>query len=542
MLPPSPVRRMVLVPLVVAIAGALAALAPPLALLTAAFILVRRRLRKEDGIATGRRHRMRALRVVCFALVWAVAETAALTVMLCLWIVSGFGGRLDTEPYQTRHYGIMRWFLDLIYHTAERTCGLRVTVTGPQATSADRPVIVLSRHAGPGDSLLLVHHLIASCARRPRIVMKETLQLDPSVDVLANRLPNAFIRKKRGGPTPHTDLIRRLAASLDPRGALLIFPEGGNWTPQRWRRAIARLRRRHREDLAERATAMPNVLPPRLGGAFAAIAACPAADVIFVAHTGLDRLVSVRDVWHSLSGDILVRAHWWRVRAADVPRDADDETQLRWLYDWWRRVDAWISAQNSSQQAVSRSDSEILHPERTPLTPDASPLFRQVADRLDVVPVRVAHERAVVGLVVLRPEPRLVQDRGAEGARRLAERPDRCAVRRSEGDVRLAEAVSRLLRSDPEVRPVRRAVTDRHAEVHDPPPAKRREDRVVERGAGRHVGALDTHVIEHGNHCRSPCIERTSKTPLPADYRILPMRRPRSYRESYNRTTQGRWP
>ena len=528
MLPPRPVRRLVLVPLVVAIAGALAALALPLALLSAAFNLVRHRLRKEDGVGTGRRHRMRALRVVCFALVWAVAETAVLTVMLCLWIVSGFGGRLDTEPYQTRHYVIMRWFLDLIYRTAERTCGLRVTVTGPTEAPANRPVIVLSRHAGPGDSLLLVHHLITSCARRPRVVMKETLQLDPSVDVLGNRLPNAFIRKKRGGISPHTDLISRLAASLDPSGALLIFPEGGNWTPQRWRRAIARLHRRHRDDLAERAAAMPNVLPPRLGGAFAAIGACPAADVIFVAHAGLDRLVSVRDVWQSLSGDLLVQAHWWRVRAADVPRDADDEARLRWLYDWWQRVDAWITAQDPSQQALSRSDPEILHPERTPLTPDASSLSRQVADSLDVVPVRVAQEGGVVVLVILRPYPRLVQDRDADGARRFAERQDRRTVRRGEGDVGLAETVPCRLRPDPEGRPVRRAVTDRHAEVHDPPPAKRREDRVVERSAGRHVGALDTHVIEHGDHCRSPDIDKGPKTPPPANYRIVPMRRPRS--------------
>ena len=116
---------------------------------------------------------MRALRVVCFALVWAVAETAALTVMLCLWIVSGFGGRLDTEPYQTRHYGIMRWLLDLIYRTAERTCGMHVTVTGPtEAPPSNRPVIVLSRHAGPGDSLLLVHYLISSCARSRRRCVK----------------------------------------------------------------------------------------------------------------------------------------------------------------------------------------------------------------------------------------------------------------------------------------------------------------------------------------------------------------------------------
>jgi len=190
------------------------------------------------------------------------------------------------------------------------------------------PIIVFSRHAGPGDSLLLVHHLLSVCGRRPRLVMKAALQLDPSLDVLANRLPNAFIQhrhKKRiakdgtkdgtkggtkdgtkGGtkgqeaagaePRRHTDQIKRLAAGLDENSALVIFPEGANWTPLRWRRAIARLRRRGLKSLAERAAAMPNVLAPRTRGALAAMAACPDADVIFVAHAGLDRLVSVRDV------------------------------------------------------------------------------------------------------------------------------------------------------------------------------------------------------------------------------------------------------
>jgi 1-acyl-sn-glycerol-3-phosphate acyltransferase len=341
-------------------AAAMAALAPAVALLTVAFNLIRRRTRR------GRPSRMRALRVVCFALVWFLAETAALTVLSCLWIVSGFGGRLDTEPYQNRTYAVMRWFLGLIYRTAEGTCGLRVEVTGPQAPEEGRPLIVLSRHAGPGDSLLVVHHLLSACERRPRIVMKAVLQLDPSLDVMANRVPNAFIRRHGKRARPHTELIRRLAASLDTRGALVIFPEGGNWTPQRWRRAITRLRRGHRDDLAKRAAAMPNVMPPRSGGAFAAITACPAADVVFVAHTGLDRLVSVRDVWRSLSADILVRAQWWRVPASDVPRHADRETQLSWLYDWWERMDAWITAQNAPQDGA-----EIFYPERPRLTPDA---------------------------------------------------------------------------------------------------------------------------------------------------------------------------
>jgi 1-acyl-sn-glycerol-3-phosphate acyltransferase len=345
MLPPRLVRRLIAAPLVIAIAAALAVLAPPVAILSLAFNLVRRR--------TGR---MRLLRLVCFALVWFLGETAALAVLGCLWIVSGFGGRLDTEPYQSRHYGVMRRFLGLMYRTAERTCGLRVDVAGPlRAENAgpgpgpgeERPLIVLSRHAGPGDSLLLVHHLLSACERRPRVVMKAALQLDPSLDIAANRLPNAFVHRKKAGMSLHISLIKRLAAGLDPKGALVIFPEGGNWTPQRWRRAVARLRDRGLDHLAERAGAMPSVLPPRVGGALAAVAACPAADVVFVAHTGLDRLVSVRDVWHSLSDDIEIRARWWLVPAAEVPREAGQDAQVSWLYDWWERIDGWVSAQHA---------------------------------------------------------------------------------------------------------------------------------------------------------------------------------------------------
>jgi hypothetical protein len=27
----------------------------------------------------------------------------------------------------------------------------------------------------------------------------------------------------------------------------------------------------------------------------------------------------------------------------EVPRDATHEEQVQWLYDWWERIDAWIT-------------------------------------------------------------------------------------------------------------------------------------------------------------------------------------------------------
>jgi 1-acyl-sn-glycerol-3-phosphate acyltransferase len=338
-LPPRPVRRLVLAPMVIVLAFGLIVLSPllfVLALLAGLAGLLR----------TGR---MRNLRLVSFVAVWLTAEIVALVMLFGLWIVSGFGGRLHTEPYQSRHYAVVRRFLDALYRGAERTYGLRVEIDEPPLTGDDlaaqltRPVIVLSRHAGPGDSFLLVHQLLSVYRRRPRVVMKAALQFDPSLDILGNRLPNVFIRHSQTGERIFTDQIERLARGLGQDGALVIFPEGGNWTPGRWRRGIRALEHAGRRDLASRAARMPNLLPPRPGGTVAAIQACPDADVIFVAHAGLDTILSVGDVWRRFPVDQVIRARWWRVPSPRVPREADHEAQVQWLFGWWERIDAWIT-------------------------------------------------------------------------------------------------------------------------------------------------------------------------------------------------------
>jgi hypothetical protein len=92
--------------------------------------------------------------------------------------------------------------------------------------------------------------------------------------------------------------------------------------------------------------------PPRPGGTLAAIAACPDADVIFVAHAGLDNIVSVGDVWRNFPIDQVIRARWWRVPHDAVPRTATHDAQVQWLYDWWKLIDSWISQNRPGGAAV----------------------------------------------------------------------------------------------------------------------------------------------------------------------------------------------
>jgi 1-acyl-sn-glycerol-3-phosphate acyltransferase len=349
------VRRLVFAPLVLLITLGAIVLSP--LLLLAALIATPSR--------SGRR---RSLRLLWFGLSWLVMESLALVACLGLWIASGFGGRLRSEASTGRHYALVRWFLATLFRRAIKVFQLRVEIEEPEATPEElgarltRPVIVLARHAGPGDSFLLVHHLLSLYGRKPRIVMKAALQFDPSLDVVINRLPHAFVRPRKQVPaqTGETESplegavseeIRRLAAGLGPTGALVIFPEGGNFTPGRWRRGIAQLEQKRRFEEARRARGMANLLPPRAGGAFAAIDAAPTADVIFVAHTGLDDLVTVRDVWRALPMEQVIKAKWWRVPASEVPRDRAEV--VAWLFDQWERIDAWIAENRPARPGMS---------------------------------------------------------------------------------------------------------------------------------------------------------------------------------------------
>jgi 1-acyl-sn-glycerol-3-phosphate acyltransferase len=348
MLPPRIVRRLVLAPLVLVITIALLTGLPFLLILAAA----------ASPLLPGR---WRALRLLYFGLAWLAMESVALFACLALWVASGFGGRLATEQFQARHYALMRWFLQTLFDVATHAFRLRIEIEEPELTPAEararltRPVIVLSRHAGPGDSFLLVHYLLSRYQRKPRIVMKAALQFDPGLDVVINRLPNAFVPPHRGPGNLVIKEIERLAAGLGPTGALVIFPEGANFTPRRRVRAIRLLEERRLAKEAAKARAMEYLLPPKPGGALAAIAAGPTADVVFVAHTGLEHVITIGDVWRALPMEQVLKARWWRVPAAEIPEG--HEAQADWLYEWWARIDLWI--RDNRPSALPRGDRQV---------------------------------------------------------------------------------------------------------------------------------------------------------------------------------------
>ncbi len=350
-LPPTWLRRVLLAPLVIVLAVLLLVTAPLWLLVALAL----------TSLVPGRFRLPRVLWLVTVYLVW---DSALLIALFALWIASGFGWKLRSPGYVRAHYRLGAFALRVLFWVFGGVLRLEIVTAGsddPKDGAAGFesllvpgvPLVVASRHGGPGDSFILIHTLLNRAGRDPRIVLKDTLQWDPAIDVLLHRVPTRFITpsgfgaKRTGGGHGVEQQIGALAQGLDGDDALVIFPEGGQVSAKRRRSRIERLRKAGRVELADRAEGLRHVMPPQPGGVHAALEAAPDADMVYIGHTGLDRFLTMGDIWRELPMDKRITMRAWRVPRADVPTDRDE--QAEWLFAWFERIDAWIDAEPSDR-------------------------------------------------------------------------------------------------------------------------------------------------------------------------------------------------
>ena len=325
--PPWVLRRAAVAPVVVAL-DLLLLLLSPLLLLVAALL---------SPLFGG----ARPLRAVLIVVAFAARHLEAVLSLLGLWVRSGFGRRLGTDAMQAAHYEAMRRFVAGVYRAIVKMARVEVTTEESRAaydalSAGGRPVVFLSRHAGEGDTLLVVYELLCRHGRRPRVVLHEALRLDPLIDILGSRLPNRFV-DPRGGDTEGE--IAAMARGLDERAAIVIFPEGANFTEARRQRGIDRLQERGHERQADLARAMHHVSAPRPGGALAAIDAAPGADVVVMGHVGFP--TGVGDVWRRLPERQTIEVKLWHAPAEAIPAGHDE--RIDWLFERWRELDDWVA-------------------------------------------------------------------------------------------------------------------------------------------------------------------------------------------------------
>lgn len=329
--PPWFVRRFLLAPIAWAGSLALALAAPILLPVFLVADLVDRRA-------------WRFTRLLGLGVTFCVLEFASLTAALGVWAGSGWSRDRRRRRYQT----VLAWWLGKVTRAIRRCLNFTFDVRFPDTAGA--PLVVLSRHAGPGDALFLMSELANGQGREIRAIGRHKLVWDPFFDIVAG---GAGFEFPRPGDPAILDRVRS-AAAIPGRGAFISFPEGGNFTTRRHGVAVSGLRESGHA-LADTAAGLRHLLLPRPGGVAAALAGAPTAAVVFVGHSGYDDIVGLADMWKAIPEGRRIRLE---ARVVPRPENWEDRETLRaWLLACWSDMDRWIR-KHSGTAAAPRADSD----------------------------------------------------------------------------------------------------------------------------------------------------------------------------------------
>jgi 1-acyl-sn-glycerol-3-phosphate acyltransferase len=306
---------------------------PPLVALHVLFVVTTPMTLLAAAIVSAALRSSRPLRSVALVVTYSTLELVTL-----LRIVRLRARDADANAWQR----LMRSVATSGEATLRRVLGIRTEIEPGSAStddvSAADGIVVLARHAGPGDTLLIGWLLIVHYRLRLQIVLKRILRIIPAIDLAGDELPFCFVgartRAARAG-------IARLAQGLARGDALLLFPEGGNFSHKRWRRGFDALARSGALERLHRLRGNEHTLPPRVGGVVAAVTAAPQASVLLIAHSGLGPGGRARPWWRlPVRHRVVVRT--LLVPPHDVPREPDEVST--WLDEMWTRVDTWVES------------------------------------------------------------------------------------------------------------------------------------------------------------------------------------------------------
>ena len=298
-------------------------------------------------VAKGRL-RLPTVRVFLFLLQYGINDSIEILLAPIYWMLAGFGTRLDQPRSIARHDRLQHWSIDVLARRAERLLGLRLNIDKVSlAALTPGPVIVLCRHVNIVDASLPTL-LYQRLGYRSRGVIMAELLADPGFDLIYARTGSVFIPRDNG-PEAIAE-VRTLGQRLDSTTAVVIFPEGRLFRPDRLERAKARLALENPERAA-RLESLSHVLPPRPGGVLALLDSIP-ADVVVIAHTGLDAFASFTELAKAVPLRAPIQITAWRVPVAQIPTGAAN--RIAWLDEQWVLVNNRVLRDTSNASRSSR--------------------------------------------------------------------------------------------------------------------------------------------------------------------------------------------
>lgn len=314
----------------------------PVALLLGAAAVVLAPLWAATGLAwdllAGEARKRPRTRALAFFALYLACEAAGLLGAALLWAAT-LGGRLGgAGRWLEANAALQRFWSGALFHGSRRVFSMTVSAEGLDL-AAPAPFLLFARHASVADAVLAAAFVANPRRLLLRYVLKRELLLDPCLDVVGQRLPNAFVRRSGPGLDSEVAAVAALAEGLDARSGVLIYPEGKRFSEARREAAVASLEEKGEAPLARIAATFRHVLPPKVRGPLALLDAAPSADVLLLEHTGFEGAATFPEFWHGalVGGTLHVRLR--RFAASDLPSEGRD----LWLFERWAEMDRWIT-------------------------------------------------------------------------------------------------------------------------------------------------------------------------------------------------------
>ena len=288
---------------------------------------------------------------------WPLVRSVFLLWGYLFWTAFGVAGWAGAElisfgtprpRYLRRLFRLQQIWARGLFDMARRALSLRVHVEEGFVPD-EQPILLFVRHASLVDVLLPAVFVSGPHDVLLRYVMKREVLFDPAIDIVGQRLENAFVSRGKGSAEREEQAIRTLASGLGSREGVIVFPEGTRFSEAKQHDALERVRASGDAARLARVETLRHVLPPRSRGPLAVLESARHADVVFLAHRGFDGAVGALDL---LRGKLIGRAielKTWRVPRSQVP--AEREACLAWLDLEWARVDAWIAGRIAAEGA-----------------------------------------------------------------------------------------------------------------------------------------------------------------------------------------------
>jgi len=271
-------------------------------------------------------------RTVVFFTLFLWCEAAGIAAAFILWLTLAW----NDHHYLTANHRLQVWWNRALLFGGCKVFGMRLEVEGDGALAHGGPLLVFPRHVSTVDAVIPVS-LLAQAGYRFRFVLKRALLSDPCLDIVGNRLPNFFSRRDSGNTEDEAHRVTSLLAGLSTTDAVVVFPEGTRFTPARRNLLMARAWESNNPRTLELASRLRHTLPPLTAGTLALLRENTGADVLFVAHTGLEGAGGFPDFIRGGLVGAVIRVKMWRVPYADIPHDDDGRTAF--LAEHWQHVD-----------------------------------------------------------------------------------------------------------------------------------------------------------------------------------------------------------